>query len=250
MNEFILRNLLNDKNTEIYCFDEIDSTNAFASEKAKEKTECVVTAARQTQGRGRRGRGFVSETGGLYMSVVTKAPGAPFDVMHFPLLAALAVSNAIESTCSAAADIKWPNDILIKGKKVCGILMEMTTVDDDCFLITGVGINVTNEIPKDLRDKAGTLKELSGAEPEMEVLAAAVANQLSAIYKNGISQQELLLGQVQDKCITIGKKVTAMSTNVTGVAEGIDNKGSLILRLADGSAKSVIFGDVTIMSEL
>lgn len=245
MNEFILKNLLNEYKSEIYCLDEVDSTNNFASEKARECKECIVTAKRQSRGKGRRGRSFISAEGGLYMSLSTKAPGTPFDVMHYPVLAALAVSNAVESICAVQTDIKWPNDIQINGKKICGILVELVTVGDDCFLVTGIGINVTNEIPKELPD-AGSIKELTGNEPESEMLAAAVANQLISIYRMGISNREELIEQAAGRCITIGKKVTAMSTGATGIAKAMDSKGSLILELPDGTTKSVIFGDVTI----
>lgn len=245
MNEFILKNLLNGYGGEIYCLKEVSSTNDFASEKARNRTECIVTAQRQISGRGRRGRQFVSENGGLYMSLSTKAPGVPFDVMHYPVLAALAVSNAIESVCAVKTDIKWPNDIQIAGKKVCGILLEMVTVADECFLVTGIGINVSNEIPKELPD-AGNLRDLTGKEPEDVVLAAAVSNQILSIYNKGISNRDELIEQVEKRCITIGKKVTAMSTGVSGTARGMDSKGSLILELPDGTTKSVIFGDVTI----
>lgn len=248
MNEFILKSLLNDYSGEVFCLDEVDSTNNFASEKARNRIECVVTAERQSQGKGRRGRRFISEPGGLYISLSVKAPGTPFEVMHYPVLAALAVSDAVEAVCSIRTDIKWPNDIQIKGKKICGILTEMVTIDDDCYLITGIGINVTNEIPKDLPD-AGNIKSLAGIEPEREVLAASVANQIVNIYKNGIANQDELMAHAQEKCITIGKTVTALSTGTTGVAVGMDNKGSLIIRLKDGSTKSIIFGDVTAVSK-
>lgn len=246
MNEFILKNLLTNYSGEVCCLESVDSTNNYASERANAGLECIVTAERQTEGRGRRGRMFTSEPGGLYMSLSVKVPGTPFEVMHYPILAALAVSNAIESTCNVKADIKWPNDIQINGKKVCGILTEMVTLGEDCYLVTGVGINVANEIPAELPN-AGNLRTLAGGEPEMEVLAAAVANQIMIIYKNGVSSRDTLLAQAQDKCITIGRTVTAMSTGVTGLAMGMDYEGSLILKLPDGTTKNVIFGDVTVM---
>lgn len=245
MNEFILKNLLNDYTGDIYCLGEVSSTNDFAGEQARLRKECIVIAERQSAGRGRRGRQFVSEGGGLYISLSIKAPGTPFDVMHYPVLAALAVSNAIESVCAVHTDIKWPNDIQIHGKKVCGILTELVTVDDDCYLVTGIGINVRNKIPSYLPD-AGNLVSLTGTEPEEEVLAAAVSNQLISVYAKGISNKDELIDQVQKRCITIGRKVTATSTKVTGIARALDDKGSLVLELPGGATKTVIFGDVTI----
>ena len=245
MNKFILKSLLNDYAGDIYCFEEIGSTNDFASEQARQKKECIVIAEKQLEGRGRRGRHFVSEKGGLYMSLSIKAPGTPFEVMHYPILAALAAANAIESICAVQTDIKWPNDIQINGRKVCGILTELVTIDDDCYLVTGIGINVSNEIPSYLPD-AGNLVSLTGTEPEGEVLAAAVSNQLISVYAKGISNKRELIEHAQKRCITIGKKVTATSTGVTGIARGLDIKGSLILDLPDGTTKTVIFGDVTI----
>lgn len=248
MNKFILQSLINDFKGEIYCLDEVESTNDFASEKARNLTECIVTSARQSKGRGRRGRKFISDEGGLYISICLKAPGTPFDVIHYPVLAALAVSNAVESVCSVKTDIKWPNDIQINGKKICGILTELVTIGDDCYIVTGIGINVRNEIPSSLPD-AGNLKNLTGTEPEEEVLAAAVSNQLIAIYRNGIANKRELIAHAESRCITIGKKVTALSTGVTGTARCLDIKGSLVLELEDGSTKTVIFGDVTVQDK-
>ena len=248
MNDFILKSLLNDNDIDVYCLGETDSTNNFAAEKARAGEACIVTADRQTRGKGRRGRSFISEEGGLYLSLSTKLPGRPCEIMHYPILAALAVSNAIESVCAAKADIKWPNDILIKGKKVCGILTELTGENDECFLVTGIGVNITNKIPESLSD-AGTLKGLTGTEPEREVLAAAISNQLISIYRKGIANRDELLENVSERCISIGKRVKALSTGVTGRAKGLGPDGSLIVELPGGATEHIIFGDVTIQKD-
>lgn len=248
MNRFILKSLLNDDNIDVCCFDEIGSTNDIAAEKARVGQECIVTADRQTHGKGRRGRSFISQAGGLYLSISTKLFARPDEIMHYPLLAALAVSNAIESTCKARADIKWPNDILISGKKVCGILTELTGQEGEYFLITGIGINITNDIPESIRD-AGTLTELTGTEPEREVLAAAVSNQVISVYRKGISDKEELLENISERCISIGKRVKALSTGVTGRAKGLGPDGSLIVELSGGRTENIIFGDVTVWDD-
>jgi BirA family biotin operon repressor/biotin-[acetyl-CoA-carboxylase] ligase len=137
----------------------------------------IVVAGRQTAGRGQRGRAFSSEPGGLYMSM-TWRPAADIEkTPELTAVAGLAVRDAIAELCGVTPEIKPPNDLLIKGKKVCGILTE--AVDGNAFvMVFGIGVNLTNPMPPELSDIAGNLRDLTGCAPAPEALAERIAERL------------------------------------------------------------------------
>ncbi|MCQ2529768.1 MAG: biotin--[acetyl-CoA-carboxylase] ligase family protein [Lachnospiraceae bacterium] len=177
----------------------VASTNDRAKEYALQGKECLIMAERQTAGKGRYDRTFESETGGLYMSLCLKVSPATFNkiteeadeesqavfqlgerLLQYPVQAGEAVRNALASLYEEPFQIKLPNDILLNGKKICGILMEAVPHDDDIFLIFGVGINLENELSEELVN-AANLKVLTGKTVEKELLCAAIIQELYKI---------------------------------------------------------------------
>ena len=165
----------------IIFLEETDSTNKYAEKLALEEWEGLVVAERQNAGRGRLDRGFVSRPGGLYMSVVSGICEAPVDLLHFPLLTAIAVSDFLNDLYSIKTLIKWPNDIYYKDRKICGILVQMYPKADRTFLVTGVGINLSNGISSEV-PYAADLLELTGQKFEAKDIAGALADVINDYY--------------------------------------------------------------------
>ncbi|MCQ2511860.1 MAG: biotin--[acetyl-CoA-carboxylase] ligase family protein [Lachnospiraceae bacterium] len=190
--------------TDIFCglvenFESVASTNDVAKEYALQGKECLITAECQTAGKGRYDRTFESRTGGLYMTACLKVSQQILDgitekaeedspavfqlgerLLQYPVQAGEAVRTALEKLYDEPFRIKLPNDILLKNKKVCGILMEAVPHDDDIFLIFGIGINLENELSKELVN-AANLKQLTGKTIEKEILCAAIIQELKKI---------------------------------------------------------------------
>lgn len=147
---------------EIFYFDRVDSTNTKAKELAENGHPggTLVVAEEQTAGKGRRGRSWESQAGkGIFMSLVLKPELNPDCASMLTLVAALAVATAIRQVTEAQAMIKWPNDIVINGKKVCGILTELSAqIDYINHIVIGIGVNVhNNSFPEEIRDRASSL---------------------------------------------------------------------------------------------
>ncbi|MCL1829572.1 MAG: biotin--[acetyl-CoA-carboxylase] ligase [Oscillospiraceae bacterium] len=230
------------------CLASVDSTMA----EAKRLASCgnagettVVTADMQSSGRGRLGRVFDSAPGGVYLSIACRPPCRPSDCVHIPALVALAVKDAVEETSKAVPDLKWPNDLLFRGKKICGLLAEAVHNKDDWFVVIGVGVNVSNKTRASLPN-AASLFELTGGAPEPELLAAEIIKKTTAIIKTSAAEKESLLKRYASMCVTIGKrvKIITVTGEFSGIAEGIDNNAALLVRREDGSVETVFSGDV------
>jgi len=184
----------------IYCtkyFDEVDSTNNLAKQLAFEGCNegTVVIAKTQTAGKGRLGRTWDSKNEhGIWMSVVLRPTGSLKSIQVITTAAAVAVSSAIKEITGIDAGIKWPNDLLVGGKKICGILTEaVSTASEFQFVILGIGINVNQDLqdfPADLRYTATSLKILSNRKViDKNALASQVLLELSSVY-NRIEQDD------------------------------------------------------------
>ena len=162
---------------DIYRFEELRSTNDTVRDYVQRGRYSVVIAERQSGGRGQRGRRFSSEPGGLYYSLGFY-PEFPLErCPSLTALGALAARNAIGCLTSVYPDIKYPNDLLINGKKIAGVLTEAVHRGNDFFIVLGIGINVFNPLPPEL-DSAGTLNQLTGAEVDIEMLAGSLTREL------------------------------------------------------------------------
>jgi BirA family transcriptional regulator, biotin operon repressor / biotin---[acetyl-CoA-carboxylase] ligase len=234
---------------EIHCFDNVGSTNALAcslaSEGASEGT--VVAAESQTKGRGRLGRPWESPLGGLYFSVILRPEMRIEEISAMTLVSASAIVCAISEISSANPGIKWPNDIFIGDKKVCGILAEtMGQPDRTDFLVIGAGINV-NTAREKLPEEATSMKAETGKTTDRAELLCLILENLERYYDIFKSKGfAAFREEVKGMSNVLGKEVR-IETNrntVSGMAIDIDVSGALIVRDHDGKMNSIHSGDV------
>ncbi len=218
-------------------FKEVDSTNRVARE-LSEAGEVVVMAERQTAGRGRLGREWMSEKGGLYFSMAL-SPRLPIsEVPKLTLTAGVAVAEALSF---ANARLKWPNDVLVDGKKVCGILSEVVGEDLSVRVVVGIGVNVSNPVPDGV--PAANLNQLGcevGILDVFEMVMASFSRRYSQLISGG---WEEIRGRWVELSDTIGRrvKVSVAGESYEGVAVGIDSDGALLIE--DGVLKRVFSGE-------
>ena len=241
----------------IIYFDSIDSTNMYIKREADAGLEdgTVVIADEQTAGRGRLGRGWVSSRGkGIWMSVLLRPQIDPSDASKLTLAAACAVCRGIRTVCGLEAAIKWPNDIVIGGKKVCGILTEMNAeMDGINYLVVGIGINANleaDDFGEELKQLATSLRIELGNNIERKYLAAAVINELDKIYGSFVRSGNIadIMPEYRESSAVIGKQVRLLQkgSELIGKAVGINEDGQLIIELEDGTRKEVMSGEVSV----
>lgn len=208
----------------------------------------AVVAQSQTAGRGRMGRTFLSPEGGVYLSVVLRPNGIAAKQRYLTLLFADAVCRAVHGVCGESCAIKWPNDVLLGGKKLAGILTEGAIASNGAFawLVCGVGLNV-GAVPQDVAEIAAALPDFV----DREALAAAIIRELSdaALVSHAEAMQRL--DRVRKTCATLGKTVALHGESGTffGFAEAIDDSGALVISNADGTRQTVSSGEVLITQE-
>lgn len=239
----------------IVCFDKVESTNEVCKklyfENAEEGT--VVIADTQSTGRGRLGRNWTSKPkSGVYMSILLKPDINPAKLSSVTLCAGLAVCTALKEDFGINAGIKWPNDIVVDGKKICGILTEMSgQMQKVDFVVVGIGINVNNEsFPEEIQHKASSLYLLSGKKFKRSSIAKAVLNRFDKIYnifeKEGFKPFK---EEYETNCINIGKKVRVIKhgdESYEALAVGINDDGELTVKKDNGEITDVFSGEVSI----
>ncbi|MEE9594577.1 MAG: biotin--[acetyl-CoA-carboxylase] ligase [Candidatus Hydrothermarchaeales archaeon] len=235
---------------EVVYFETVGSTNDIAKEMAEKDAEegLVVIAEKQTSGRGRLDRSWVSQRGGLYLSILLRPKMEPEHLQQLTLIAGLAAMRTVESYGLEAA-IKWVNDVRINGKKVCGVLTEVSgSAEMMGYAVVGVGLNVNNRVskfPKDVRDIATSLKD-EGASASLADVARRLLKQFDTYYQRilggGFSE---ILNEWKASCDTIGKRVRIVRINevIEGTAMDVDEGGALIVETA-GAVERVTAGDV------
>ncbi len=255
----------------LHFFNAIDSTNNHAKRLAFEGCEegTVVTADIQTAGRGRLGRLWDSKGGrGIWMSVVLKPSVSPEDVQVITLGASVAVVKAIKNVTCMQAGIKWPNDIILGGKKVCGILTEMNCeIGRINFIVLGIGINVNHDIedfPEELRNTAVSLK-IHGSEASSQ----APVFRRSDIIKNVLLELERIYSKINSETtektevkdiinewkkfsVTIGSEVrfNIKGAGYTGTAVDITGEGRLVVNCTDGTTREILSDEISIRGML
>lgn len=203
----------------------------------------LVIASRQTGGRGRLGRSFSSPEGGLYMSLILKTDAAPGAVTT---LCAVAVRRAILQLTGMPADIKWVNDLLLDGKKVCGILCESAfSGSKPLGMIAGIGVNVYgSNFPQELCSIARSLYPAHTRSPiSMEALAASIRTEILS----GLSRLPAHMDEYRRHCITLNKEVFWLENGEKhwGYALDTDDEGALIIR-ENGVLRTIGYGEVSI----
>ena len=200
----------------------------------------VLWTLRQTAGKGRSGRSFASPDGGLYYSMLLRYAQPDERLLAVTPLAAVAVVRALRRHSGIETEIKWPNDILLGGKKLCGILTESVTGAGGMQIIVGIGINVnTREFPTELRSIACSVFQETGKTGDLAELAAILTGELDRVYVKLPLFSPEDLEEYRDRCGTIGKKISQ-----GGTARRIGDDFSLVTELDDGSEKEIRFGEI------
>lgn len=239
----------------IYFYEETDTTNNRARELALEGASegTLVVAEKQTAGRGRRGKVWESPLGtGIWMSLVLRPQIAPTEASVLTLLCGLATAEAIEAETGLSAGIKWPNDILINGKKAVGILTEMDCeMSEVHFVIPGIGINVnTASFPPEIAEIATSLYLECGKTVSRRRLVHKVLERLEEHYETFLRTGSFaaMLEDYRKHCITLGKEVHVLGREPF-FAEALDitPEGELLVCRADNGKEEVVFsGEVSI----
>jgi BirA family biotin operon repressor/biotin-[acetyl-CoA-carboxylase] ligase len=238
----------------IHHFQTIDSTNYKAYQLAligAEEGE-VVIAESQKKGRGRLGRHWFSPSFlNLYLSIILRPKIPPQQASIITLMAAVATAEAIEKFSGLKPSIKWPNDILLRSRKVAGLLNEIQSeMDQIHFVILGIGVNLNMDermFPKEIRSTATSLKKEMGQTISRKAFLQSLLGELEEWY--GIFLKEggaAVLKAWRDRAQIEGKrvKVTSFGETVAGVAVNVDSDGALILRTQDGDEKRIVAGDM------
>lgn len=242
-------------------FEELDSTNIKVKQLAEagEEEGLLVIAESQTAGKGRRGRTWSSRKGeGIYLSMLLRPQVLPLQASGLVFLTALVVAETVEKFLGIPTEIKWPNDVLVHGKKICGILTEASVEESQLYyLIAGVGINVnTAEFSEELKDKATSLfletkKKINRLELIVELL-----NRFDMYYKKFVEARgfqpfmekynSILVNMEKEVKIYYGMVENAKPEEIeTGIAKGVDEYGALHV-IVDGVEKRVVAGEVSV----
>lgn len=241
---------------EIHVFQETTSTNDIVEKMAIDGVleGVVIFAESQTKGRGRLGRAWHSiPFKGLWFSVLLRPTLHPRASMQITIAAAVAIRRAIYNLTKLPALIKWPNDVVINGKKIAGILNEISAETDRIkYSILGIGINVNHEITdfsQEIRKLATSIKIETGKSVNRAELAVATLEELDKYYQKILNRDfQTIADEWTHYCETIGKDVTIRLPDrvVQGRAESLDADGCLLLRKAHGHLERIVGGDVTV----
>lgn len=231
-----------------------DSTQTEAEKLAREGAPegTLVVAEEQTSGRGRQGRVWHSPPGrGVWMSAVLRPEGPLTAVPQLTLLTAVAVCRAIRSVSGVEAGIKWPNDLLADGRKLCGILLESVVEDGrvlHCIMGIGIDANLSeSDYPEELRGRVTSLRRESGVPVDRSALIAAVMNEFETLYalyaERGFGPIRLLWESLS---VTLGREIAVRDARgeLRGIAHGLGEHGELLMRTEDGQVSPVYSGDI------
>ena len=229
----------------------VDSTNRRARQLAAEGAPhgTLVIADEQTAGRGRRGRGWISPAGeGVFMSLILRPQSHPSEVARLSMQTALAVALSIAQTTGLDARIKWPNDIVCGGRKVCGMLLEMNADEQAVHdVVAGIGINVhQTQFAPEIEKTASSLDLLSG---QRVCRAALVRAFLEAFERaEALAAQGALMDAYRARSATLGQRVQVIAPagSFTGTALEVTDSGSLIVEDEEGQRREVLAADVSV----
>lgn len=257
MNETELRRALegNDFLKDCLFFPEIDSTNLEVKRRAEAGAEAplLVAADTQTAGRGRRGRTWISPPGNdIYMSLLLRPPIRPEHASMLTIVAALAVAGGIREETGLEAGIKWPNDAVVNGKKICGILTEMSTdMEEISYVVPGIGINVNSEVfSPGIAATATSLKLCLGRTVKRAGIIAAVIRCFAEYYRIFLRTEDLsgLKELYESMLVNLDREVLVLDPGgeYRGIARGITSSGELRVEREDGTETAVLSGEVSV----
>jgi len=230
----------------IKIYDELVSTNLELRSIALNGAEAgtVIAARRQSGGKGRMGRSFSSPEGGVYFSMLLKPEDPGKQLLLLTPLAAVAVYRTVKELCNVECSIKWPNDLMCSGRKLCGILTEAVTVGSRVNVIVGIGVNLnTAEFPAELKETAVSVKQLTGEDTDIELFVHRLADELTKVYSD-----KNALEFYRAHCINIGKRISVIREDreISGLCLGVNDDFSLRIRYDSGDVENVFFGEVTV----
>ncbi len=234
-----------EREAKIQYFSEVTSTMDIARDLARKGSPdfTVVIAGCQTKGRGRLKRAWHSSIGGLYFTIILRPQISPVLSPRMNFAASLALVRAFRKLYGFDAMVKWPNDILADGKKVSGMLSELEAEGDMVtFINIGLGINVNND-PEKKEPDATSIKKITGKQVSRKMLLAEFLNEFESIVH--VNTLENVISMWKKCTTTIGRQVKIVTIREVseGLATDVDENGTLILKLADGSIKKIIYGD-------
>ena len=240
---------------EIFYYDQTDSTNTRAKAFAENggAAGALFVADQQVAGKGRRGRQWQSPPGSsISMSILLRPQIPPDKASMLTLVAAISVAQGIREASGLETGIKWPNDIVIGGRKCVGILTEMSTeIDFINYVVVGIGINVSQaEFPEEIRETATSLQLESGKPQRRAAIIAACMKALEENYETFLRSQDLsgLIEGYSELLVNRGRQVRILQPGNEFEAEaiGINEQGELLVRCQDGSVKEIYAGEVSV----
>jgi len=233
-------------------YERLPSTNDVARELAQASAPegLVVVAREQTAGRGRQGRAWASPRGeGLYLSILLRPHTPPADAALITLAAAIAVVETLADDYQIAADIKWPNDVHVRGRKLCGILVE-SAIESGLlqYAIMGIGVNIAqHEFPKDLQAIATSLFIESGKALTPDEFLKPLLVRLECWYRKALAQPAEIIAQWEARSSyarDCAVRVEASDGVIEGITRGLAQSGALILELTNGERREIVSGEV------
>jgi BirA family biotin operon repressor/biotin-[acetyl-CoA-carboxylase] ligase len=235
---------------EVTCYPSLPSTNDVARRKARQgaKEGTVIVAEEQTAGRGRIKRRWLSPRGSIALSIILYPPLAYLPSLI--MVASLAVARSIEQVTNLKAQIKWPNDVLLNDKKICGILVESDVRGNKVdYAVIGIGINVNlklSDFPRIAPLATSLSREMGSDVPRLKIIRGLLA-EAEKLYL-ALPDGDSVFKQWRDRLVTLGKEVQVSSGEAVhkGIAESVAADGSLLLRRPDGSLLKIVAGDVTL----
>ena len=239
----------------VFFFERTDSTNTRVKRLAEsgEPHGTLAVAEIQDGGKGRRGRSWVSPPGvGIWMSLLLRPQIDSVSASMLTLVMALSVSRGIKETTGIDTQIKWPNDLVLNRKKICGILTEMSTeLMEIQYVVIGSGINVSQEgFPEEIKETATSLLIETGKQYRRSSIVAQVMKAFEEYYQSFCETEDMsgLKEEYNKRLVNLGREVLVLapSGEFSGISEGINEKGALIVRLADGTKTEVISGEVSV----
>lgn len=253
----LIRQHLGDCPWRVCLFGEVDSTNTMLKKIAKEGSPAgtVIVADRQTAGRGRLGRSFLSPGGvGVYLSALIRPNCAPTELMHLTCAVAVAICDAVEAAFSFRPAIKWTNDLVVGNKKLGGILTELgldpkTGRVDHAIL--GIGINcgqLESDYDESIRDIATSVRMVTGKEADRNLLISKMIKALEQMDRVLLDSPAGLLDRYRRDCITLGKEVSILRGEEIrhATALDVDAEGGLVVRYENGETGTVTSGEVSV----
>jgi len=243
---------------EIHHFNVIDSTQDLAIKLAERDAPqgIVVIAEKQKKGRGRIGRQWSAPEGGIWLSVILRPKIPTAESTILPLATALAMRNAIKHACNVDAKLKWPNDVIVNGKKIAGILVEMSCEADRInYVVIGIGINANVNVRKIESSRKGTpgyygvtslMKEADKEVDRIELVKKILAELEQVYLELERAGSDMIIQSWKNHSATIGSNVTVALNEMCfeGKAVDIDYDGALLVKLPNGNIKRIVAGDV------